>query len=64
MIEVLHLHTPSTVHELGTKGAGEGGIIGSTAAITNAIADALSAGDVRLPFTPERVLEAIAGKGV
>jgi CO/xanthine dehydrogenase Mo-binding subunit len=64
LIEVSHLHTPSTVHELGTKGAGEGGIIGSTAAITNAIADALSAGDVRLPFTPERVLDGITGKGV
>ncbi|HET7466642.1 MAG TPA: xanthine dehydrogenase family protein molybdopterin-binding subunit [Candidatus Dormibacteraeota bacterium] len=59
-VEVSHLHTPSTVHELGTKGAGEGGIIGSTAAITNAIADALSAGDAVLPFTPERVLALVA----
>ena len=55
-VEVAHLVTPSTVHELGTKGAGEGGIIGATAAIANAIADALSAADVALPFTPERVL--------
>ena len=58
-VEVSHLHTPSTVHELGTKGAGEGGIIGATAAIANAVADALSAGDVVLPFTPERVLARI-----
>ena len=56
LVEVLHLHTPSTVHELGTKGAGEGGTIGATAAIANAVADALSATDAVLPFTPERVL--------
>lgn len=62
-VEVSHLHTPSTVHELGTKGAGEGGIIGSTAAIANAIADALSASDAVLPFTPERVL-ALADRAV
>jgi len=58
-VEVSHLTTPSTVHELGTKGAGEGGIIGSTAAIANAIADALTTEAATLPFTPERVLAAI-----
>jgi CO/xanthine dehydrogenase Mo-binding subunit len=47
--------TPSTVHELGTKGAGEGGTIGSTAAIANAIADALSLTDVALPLSPDRI---------
>jgi aerobic carbon-monoxide dehydrogenase large subunit len=57
-VEITHLHTPSTVHELGTKGAGEGGTIGSTAAIANAVADALSLADVRLPLTPERLHEA------
>jgi carbon-monoxide dehydrogenase large subunit len=54
-VEMTHLHTPSTVHELGTKGAGEGGTIGSTAAIANAIADALSLTDLKLPLTPERL---------
>ena len=54
-VEVSHLTTPSTVHELGTKGAGEGGIIGATAAVANAVADALSTDDATLPFTPERV---------
>jgi aerobic carbon-monoxide dehydrogenase large subunit len=54
-VEVEHLHTPSTVHELGTKGAGEGGTIGSTAAIANAIADALGLTDVTLPLTPDRI---------
>ena len=54
-VEVEHLVTPSTVHELGTKGAGEGGTIGSTAAIANAIADALGLTDLRLPLTPDRI---------
>jgi aerobic carbon-monoxide dehydrogenase large subunit len=54
-IEIRHLVTPSTVHELGTKGVGEGGTIGGTAAIANAIADALSLQDVTLPLTPDRI---------
>jgi carbon-monoxide dehydrogenase large subunit len=57
-VEVRHLSTPSTLHELGTKGAGEGGTIGSTPAIANAIADALSLGDLRLPLTPDRIHDA------
>jgi carbon-monoxide dehydrogenase large subunit len=55
VVELEHLVTPSTVHELGTKGAGEGGTIGGTAAIANAIADALSLTDVTLPMSPERL---------
>jgi carbon-monoxide dehydrogenase large subunit len=54
-VAVEHLATPSTVHELGTKGAGEGGTIGSTAAIANAIADALGLEDVILPLSPDRI---------
>jgi aerobic carbon-monoxide dehydrogenase large subunit len=61
-VEIVHLVTPSTVHELGTKGIGEGGTIGSTAAVANAIADALSVSDGRLPFTPERVLSLLRAK--
>jgi CO/xanthine dehydrogenase Mo-binding subunit len=55
-VEIAHLVTPSTVHELGTKGVGEGGTIGGTAAIANAIADALSISDVILPLTPDRIV--------
>jgi carbon-monoxide dehydrogenase large subunit len=55
VVQLQHLVTPSTVHELGTKGAGEGGTIGGTAAIANAIADALSLTDVTLPMSPERL---------
>jgi carbon-monoxide dehydrogenase large subunit len=58
-VEIQHLVTPSTVHELGTKGIGEGGIIGSTAALANAIADALGTTETVLPFTPDRVLSLI-----
>jgi aerobic carbon-monoxide dehydrogenase large subunit len=59
ILEITHLVTPSTVHELGTKGVGEGGTIGSTAAVANAIADALSVRDITLPFTPDRILSLI-----
>jgi carbon-monoxide dehydrogenase large subunit len=54
--EIRHLVTPSTVHELGTKGVGEGGTIGATAAVANAVADALSLSDVTLPLTPDRII--------
>lgn len=55
MVEIEHLVTPSPVHELGTKGAGEGGTIGATAAVANAVADALGLDDVTLPLTPDRI---------
>jgi carbon-monoxide dehydrogenase large subunit len=54
-VEVTHLHTPGTVHELGTKGAGEGGTIGGTAAVANAVADALRLTNLKLPLTPEQL---------
>ena len=55
-VEISHTETPSTVHELGTKGVGEGGTIGGTAAIANAVADALGLTDLRLPLTPDRIV--------
>jgi carbon-monoxide dehydrogenase large subunit len=58
-VAITHLVTPSTVHELGTKGAGEGGTIGSTAALANAVADALSLTDLTLPLTPDRIIALI-----
>jgi carbon-monoxide dehydrogenase large subunit len=61
-VEIKHLMTPSTVHELGTKGVGEGGTIGSTAAVANAIADALSTPDAILPFSPDRVMSLLRAK--
>ncbi len=58
-VEVRHLVTPSTVHELGTKGVGEGGTIGGTAAVANALADALALQDVSLPLTPDRIVTSL-----
>ena len=61
-IEVLNTVTPSPHHPLGLKGVGEAGTIASTAAVYNAVMDALSPFGVetlRMPFTPERVFNAI-----
>jgi carbon-monoxide dehydrogenase large subunit len=49
-----HLVTPSDVSEGGIKGMGEGGLVGSPAAIVNAIADALSPFGVTISSTPLR----------
>jgi carbon-monoxide dehydrogenase large subunit len=54
--------TPTWVNELGAKGIGESGTIGSTPAIQNAVVDALAHLGVRhldLPLRPERVWEAL-----
>ena len=48
--------------ELGAKGAGEAGTAGARAAVMNPLNDALSAFGAKLatlPFTPQRVLEAL-----
>ncbi len=61
-IEVLHVETPAAGSELGTRGAGEAGTAGASAAVLNAINDALAplGGRIaQLPCTPERVLRAI-----
>ena len=42
MIEIGHLETPSSTNPGGYKGVGEGGAIGSHAAVANAIGDALA----------------------
>ena len=54
--------TPSPTNPLGVKGVGETGTIASTAAVINAVVDALSARgvtDMDMPATPERVWRAI-----
>jgi aerobic carbon-monoxide dehydrogenase large subunit len=54
--------TPTPVNELGVKGIGESGSIGSTPAVQNAVVDALAHLGVRhvdLPCSPERVRRAI-----
>jgi carbon-monoxide dehydrogenase large subunit len=57
------LETPSPFNPLGAKGIGEGGSIGTPAALANAVADALSPLGIRHldpPFTPSRVWEAMS----
>lgn len=58
-----HLASPSPFTLLGTKGAGESGVGGSASAITAAIRNAVGSDPsvpLRLPLTPERVLDLIA----
>jgi carbon-monoxide dehydrogenase large subunit len=63
--ERIAIETPTPVNELGAKGIGESGSIGSTPAVQNAVIDALSLFDVRhldMPTTPEKVWRAIRGE--
>ena len=51
-IEVGHIETVSTTNPGGYKGLGEGGAIGSHAAVANAVGDALAPFGVRVTRTP------------
>jgi len=54
--------TPSPVNPIGVKGVGEAGAIASTAAVANAVIDALSPLGIRhldMPYTPQTVWRAI-----
>ena len=56
--------TPSPVNPLGVKGVGEAGCIASTAAVSNAVIDALSPLGIRhldMPYTAQKVWGAIQG---
>jgi carbon-monoxide dehydrogenase large subunit len=64
--ELARTETPTPVNPLGVKGAGETGTIASTAAVANAVVDALAPFGIRhldMPFTPGRVWEAIRSSG-
>jgi carbon-monoxide dehydrogenase large subunit len=65
-IRIEHMETPAPYTEFGQKGIGESGAIGSTAAIANAVNDALRALGAEvtcLPISPRVVLEALAQAG-
>jgi carbon-monoxide dehydrogenase large subunit len=54
--------TPSPVNSLGVKGVGEAGTIAGSAAVTNAVIDAvrpLGVGYIDMPLTPMRIWQAI-----
>ncbi len=62
-IQVAHVETPEATTQLGAKGIGEAGLIGAMGAVWVAVNDALKplgAKVLHQPFTPERVLDAIA----
>lgn len=57
-VDVVHTETPPPVTVSGFKGMAEGGTIGATAAIANAVADALAPLGVtvtQLPLSPDRL---------
>ena len=53
--------TPCTHNPLGVKGCGEAGAIGSTAAVMNAVTDALGVRELPMPATPEVVWRVLEG---
>jgi aerobic carbon-monoxide dehydrogenase large subunit len=63
-IRVGHRVTPNPFHPLGMKGAGESGLGGALAAVSNAVADALGNNAVlqNVPASPPRVLGALLGR--
>jgi len=57
-----HIETPTMQSQLGAKGIGEAGTAGAPAAVMNAVNDALAPLGARvtaMPFTPERILQAL-----
>jgi 2-furoyl-CoA dehydrogenase large subunit len=56
---IVHLETPSPFTPLGAKGLGEGNNMSTPVCIANAVADALSMSDIRLPLTPAKVMQLI-----
>jgi carbon-monoxide dehydrogenase large subunit len=57
-VQVVHLGVPTT-SPTGARGVGEGGAVGSPAAVANAVSDALGVECNELPITPERVWQAL-----
>jgi carbon-monoxide dehydrogenase large subunit len=52
---------PAKTNPLGVKGCGEAGAIGASAAVINAITDAIGNNQLEMPATPDRVWHAIHG---
>jgi aerobic carbon-monoxide dehydrogenase large subunit len=53
--ETALMEEPTRGNPLRIKGGGEGGVVPATAAVINALCDALGVDDVAMPATPERV---------
>ena len=62
-LDLIHTESPTPLNPIGSKGAGEGGVIPAPAAIAAAVEDALAPFGVVIddvPITPDRVAAAIA----
>jgi carbon-monoxide dehydrogenase large subunit len=60
--ELVHLETPTPLNDLGAKGIGESGTVGSTPCVANAVVDALAhlgIEHIDIPVTPLRVWAAL-----
>jgi aerobic carbon-monoxide dehydrogenase large subunit len=53
------VETPSPLNPLGAKGIGEGGAIGTPAAVANAVADALGGARIDPPFSEDKLWRAL-----
>ena len=58
-----HVEDPTAGNPLGIKGAGEGGVVPATAAVVNALCDALGVEDLRMPATRGAVWAALLRRG-
>jgi CO/xanthine dehydrogenase Mo-binding subunit len=56
-IEAAHMVTPSGLNPLGLKGAGEAGVIPTTAAVASAVEDAEGLTVRRMPISPSELYE-------
>ena len=64
--ETVRTETPTPINHLGAKGIGESGTVGSTAAVLNAVVDAvthLGVQHIDMPLTPEHVWAALQAAG-
>jgi aerobic carbon-monoxide dehydrogenase large subunit len=62
-VETAFVESPSPLNPLGAKGIGEGGAIGTPAAVSNAVADALGGVRVDPPFTDAKLWRALREAG-
>lgn len=64
-LRIEFLEVPCRTNDLGAKGAGEAGVAGALAAANGAVLDALAplgVTDLAMPFTSDRVWQALVGK--
>jgi 2-furoyl-CoA dehydrogenase large subunit len=56
-VAILHQESPSPVTPLGAKGVAEGNAMSTPVCIANAVADAFGVAEIRVPLTPDHMLE-------